>query len=377
MLSSRRSQALYNIFYKYLEKHAESLQEVIEYVFLETFTKRKITTMVGLRLLEKLIRLDQSQKFKACVYKALRKPMIRLIDYLRNIDLDIKNINSISMWIEDIFTKNYDLKSILQTNFHQIYDFRLMLDKGVCHDLFIFEANDTETKKIYNSIFCFSRVAFFFERNIKPQKKAYNFKRMHYNFYSDSMFSKLKENKAYNIDGKESVAAKIKVKVLEQIATIDVQVFFDDFFLVIVHKQDAVEWAKVLFLGKHKYIRMKLTDEACIQINTIIDRKTSYILLDNHSRAKNVYAIMKSKKKSAIMQELTLFSENVEALQALLRRHKATDSFDILTRNFNHNKYIKASRSRAPPTPKGFSKPLYSRTGGAGPSPAKWAPRKG
>lgn len=338
---------------------------MIEYIFLETFTKRKITTMVGLRLLEKLIRLDQSQKFKAWIYKSLRKPLVRLIDYLRNIDLDIKNINSISMWIEDIFTKNYDLKSIISGNFHQIYDFRLQLDKGVCHDLFLFEANDTETRKIYNSIFSFSRVAFFFERNIKPQKKAYNFKRMHYNFYAGSIFSKLKENKSYNIDGKESVAAKIKVKVQEKIATIDVEVFLDDFYLVIVHKQDAIEWAKILFLGKHKYIRMKLTDEACIQINTIIDRKTSYILFDNHTRAKHVYAIMKSKKKSAIMQELTLFSENVEALQGLLRRHKSTDSFDILTRNFNHNKYVKASRSKS--QQKDFSKPIYSKNPEQGP----------
>lgn len=302
--------------------------------------------MVGLRLLEKLIRLDQSQRFKACVYKRMRKPLMRLIDYLRNIDLDIKNINSISMWIEDIFTKNYDLKRIILSNFHQIYDFRLVVDKIFCHDLFLFEANDTESKKIYNSIFLFSRIAFFFERNIKPQKKNYNFKRMYYSFYSGSIFSKLKENKSYNIDGKESVAAKIKVKIQEKIATIDVEVFLDDFYLVIVHKEDAIEWAKILFLGKHKYIRMKLTDEACIQINTIIDKKTSYILFNNHTRAKHVYAIMKSKKKSAIMRELTVFSENVEALQGLLKRHGSTDSFDILTRNFNHNQYIKASQNK-------------------------------
>lgn len=317
--------------------------------------------MVGLRLLEKLIRLDQSQKFKACVYRAMRKPLMRLIDYLRNIDLDIKNINSISMWIEDIFTKNYDLKRIILSNFHQIYDFKLQVDKSFCHDLFLFEANDTDSKKIYNSIFLFSRIAFFFERNIKPQKKNYNFKRMYYSFYSGSIFSKLKENKSYNIDGKESVAAKIKVKIKEKIATIDVEVFLDDFYLVIVHKEDAIEWAKILFLGKHKYIRMKLTDEACIQINTIIDKKTSYILFDNHTRAKHVYAIMKSKKKSAIMRELTVFSENVEALQGLLKRHGSTDSFDILTRNFNHNQYIKASQNKEVlSVGKEFQKPKHS-----------------
>ena len=43
------------------------------------------------------------------------------------------------------------------------------------------------------------------------------------------------------------------------------------------------------------------------------------------------------------MRELTVFSENVEALQGLLKRHGSTDSFDILTRNFNHNQFIKAS----------------------------------
>jgi hypothetical protein len=361
-LSSRRNQGLFNIFYKYLLKHSDSLQAILEYIFLETFTKRKITIMVGLRLLEKLIRLDQSQKFKAHVYKSLRKPLMRLIDYLRNIDLDIKNINSISMWIEDIFTKNYDLKRIIQTNFHQIYDFRLQLDKTFNHDLFLYEANDTENKKIYNSIFLFSRVAFFFERNIKPQKRNYNFKRMYYNFYSGSIFSKLKENKSYNIDGKESVAAKIKVKIQEKIATIDVEVFLDDYYLVIVHKEDAIEWAKILFLGKHKYIRMKLTDEACIQINTIIDKKTSYILFDTHTRAKHVYAIMKSKKKSSIMRELTVFSENVEALQGLLKRHGSTDSFDILTRNFNHNQYIKSSNPKPLPPTLGTDFPKHSKS---------------
>lgn len=364
MLSSRRNQGLFNIFYKYLVRHAESLQAIIDYIFLETFTKRKITIMVGLRLLEKLIRLDQSQKFKACVYRALRKPMMRLIDYLRNIDLDIRNINSISMWIEDIFTKNYDLKRIIQSNFHQIYDFRLQLDKAFNHDLFLFEANDTEPKKIYNSIFLFSRVAFFFERNIKPQKRNYNFKRMYYNFYSGSIFSKLKENKSYNIDGKESVAAKIKVKIQEKIATIDVEVFLDDFYLVIVHKEDGIEWAKILFLGKHKYIRMKLTDDSCIQINTIIDKKTSYILFDNPTRAKHVYAIMKSKKKSSIMRELTVFSENVEALQSLLKRHNSTDSFDILTRNFNHNKYVRSSQSKPVPPSMGTEFPPTRKSQG-------------
>lgn len=178
--------------------------------------------MVGLRLLEKLIRLDQSQKFKAVIYKAIRRPLMKLIEYLRNIDLDIRNINSISMWIEDIFTKNYDLKKVLQSNLHQVYDFRLSLDKSFCHDLFLYESNDTNNKKIYNSIFLFSRLGFFFERNFKPQKRNYNFKRMYYNFYNTSIFSKLKENSSYNIDDRESFPAKIKVNIEDKLTTLDV-----------------------------------------------------------------------------------------------------------------------------------------------------------
>lgn len=202
-------------------KHSGSIQSIVDYIFLETFTKRKITILVGLRLMEKLIRLDQSQKFKAVIYKAIRKPLMKLIQFLRNIDLDIRNINSISMWIEDIFTKNYDIKKILHANLSQIYDFRLSTDRSFCHDLFLYESNDSTKKKIYNSIFLFSRVAFFFERNFKPQKRHYNFKEMYYNFYNSSLFSKLKENKSYNIDGKESIPAKIKVKIQDKIATID------------------------------------------------------------------------------------------------------------------------------------------------------------
>ena len=127
-------------------------------MFIESFSKRKITIMVGLRILEKLIRLDQSQKFKGQVYTCLRKPFNKLIEFLRNIDLDIKNINSISVWIENIFTKNFDLKNILLVNLYSIYDFRMTVEPWVCHELFIFENNDNNDKKIYNSIFLFSRI---------------------------------------------------------------------------------------------------------------------------------------------------------------------------------------------------------------------------
>lgn len=147
---------------------------------------------------------------------------MKLIKEIRNIDLNIKNINSISMWIEDIFTKSFDMKKVLQSNLHQVYDFRLSVDKSFCHDLFLYETNDTKKQKIYNSIFLFSRVGFFFERNFKAQKKDYNLKRMYYNFYNSSVFSKMKENKSYNINGKKSVPAQIRVKTSTKIVNIDV-----------------------------------------------------------------------------------------------------------------------------------------------------------
>ena len=195
---------------------------IIDYIFLETFTKRKVTLMVALRLLEKLIRSDTSSKFLDNAYKSFRKPLIKLMDYLNNIELETKNINNISMWIEDIFTKSYDLKKVIQVNNYQIYDFKLFVQKNVNHHLFLFENNDSVNKKVYNSIFLFSRIAYFFERNFRPIQKTYNFKRMYNNFYGSSLFSRFKESKSYNIDGRESVAAKIKVVVNDKIATIDV-----------------------------------------------------------------------------------------------------------------------------------------------------------
>ena len=115
----------------------------------------------------------------------------------------------------------------------------------------------------------------------------------------------------------------------------------DDFYLVIVLKEDKVEWAKILLLGKHKYIHMKLIEDNCIQISTIIDKKTSYIIFENNARAKYVYSQMRAKKKSAIMKELTIFSDNVESLQKLLKTNNSTDSFDILTKTFNYNQFSK------------------------------------
>lgn len=126
------------------------------------------------------------------------------------------------MWIEDIFTKQYNYKKVLEENFNVVYDFRLNIEKAACHDLFIYETYDSNNKKIYNSIFLFSQVAFFFERNYKPQKKLFNFKKMYIHFYSSSIFCRFKENKTYNIQGKEFFAGKIKVKIQETIATIDV-----------------------------------------------------------------------------------------------------------------------------------------------------------
>lgn len=210
------------IFMQYMQQNPDALCNIVDYIFVETMTKRKITIVVALRLLGKLIRLDQSQWFKGVVYQRLRVKLMKLISYLRNIDLDVKNINSISMWIEDIFTKHYDIKKILEENFNIIYDFRLNVKKNACHDLFIYESYDSVNKKIYNSIFLFCQVAFFFERNYKPQRKMFNFKKMYHNFYSTSIFCRFKENKTYNIKGKEFFAGKIKVKIQETIATIDV-----------------------------------------------------------------------------------------------------------------------------------------------------------
>lgn len=207
---------------EYMKQNPDSLCNIVDYIFIETMTKRKITIVVALRLLGKLIRLDQSQHFKGVVYKRLRENLIKLISFLRNIDLDVKNINSISMWIEDIFTKQYNYKKVLEENFNVVYDFRLNIEKAACHDLFIYETYDSNNKKIYNSIFLFSQVAFFFERNYKPQKKLFNFKKMYIHFYSSSIFCRFKENKTYNIQGKEFFAGKIKVKIQETIATIDV-----------------------------------------------------------------------------------------------------------------------------------------------------------
>lgn len=221
-LKSTKNQDLYIIFHSFVQKNIHIIQSIIDYLFIETFTKRKITVMVSLRILEKLIRLDQSQKFKAQVYSSLRKPLNKLIEYLRNIDLDIKNINSISVWIENIFTKNFDLKNILLLNLPLVYDFRLSVNSSFCHELFIFENNDNNNKRIYNSIFLFSRIGYFFERNFKSQQKKFNFKRMYLNFYASSPFSKLKESKSYSIDGKESFPAKIKVKIQNEIKSIDV-----------------------------------------------------------------------------------------------------------------------------------------------------------
>ena len=115
----------------------------------------------------------------------------------------------------------------------------------------------------------------------------------------------------------------------------------DDFYLAVVHKEDKLKWAKILLLSKHKYIRMKLIEEKCIQINTIVDKKTSYIIFENGNRAKHVYLKMKSYKKSTIMKELTIFSENVEAVQKLLKTNSSTDGFDILTKTFSFNNFSK------------------------------------
>lgn len=347
VMSPRRSQLALEIFLKFLRKNPDCLQMIVDYLFLETNAKRKITLMVSLRLLEKLIRLDQSQTLKARVYEYLRVPLGRLIRQLRDIDLDMRNINSISMWIEDIFTVHHDLKRVVRANLAQVYDFGLHVHKKTCHDLFLLESYDTPAKRIYNSIFLFSRIAYFFERNMKPQKKAYNFRRMHYNFYSQSVFSKFRANSSYNISSGSPVHAQIKVGLGDQVVNVAVEVFLDDFYLVIIQRQDAVRWAKVLFLAKHKYLRAKLMDDTCIQVNTIIDKKTSFILFEKASLAKEVYVSMKSKKKSVIMHELTVFSENVEALQALLDQHESTETFDILTRNFNYNQCVTKSKGKS------------------------------
>lgn len=304
---------------------------MIQYIFLETFSKRKVTVMVGLRLLEKLSRLDTTWAFKKRVYEELRKPLARLIGAVRNIDLHIGNVNAVSRWIEDIFTKNYDLKKVILSNLPQIYDFGLQLDQQICHDLLLFDNNDSEDKRIYNSIFLLSRIVYFFERNMKPARKMYNFWNMYYNFYSGSIYSKLKENKSYNIDDQRSVPARIRVKSQGRVSTIEVEVFVDDFYVVIVYKENAFEWAKILFLAKQKDIRMKLSEDACISIHTIVDRKICYILFESDAYARKVYTLLKKKKKSIIMRELTLFSENVEALKRLLHRNKSTESFDIPT----------------------------------------------
>ena len=79
-----------------------------------------------------------------------------------------------------------------------------------------------------------------------------------------------------------------------------------------------------------------MSDDKCIQINTLIDKKTSFILFKSSIRAKHVYTLMNSNKKTAIMKELTIFSENVELLQLLLRKNKTTESFDIITKNYQN-----------------------------------------
>lgn len=100
----------------------------------------------------------------------------------------------------------------------------------------------------------------------------------------------------------------------------------------------------MLFLGKHKYIRMKLMSDNSIQINTILDKKTSYILFESSKQARKVYTMIKSKKKEAIMKELTMFSENVEAFQEMLHSNLSTDTFDIITRTFRKNKGPKTTK---------------------------------
>ena len=86
---------------------------------------------------------------------------------------------------------------------------------------------------------------------------------------------------------------------------------------------------------------MKLIDRRCIQINTMLDQKTSYIIFQREDKAKIVYSHLKLRKKSAIMKELTTFSENVEALHNLLKANTSTESFDIMTKTFNNIQLVK------------------------------------
>ena len=72
---------------------------------------------------------------------------------------------------------------------------------------------------------------------------------------------------------------------------------------------------------------MKISEEKCIQINTIIDKQTSYIMFENSAKTKHVYAILKYKKKTIIMKELTIFSENVKDLQKLIEENTSIKSF--------------------------------------------------
>lgn len=88
-----------------------------------------------------------------------------------------------------------------------------------------------------------------------------------------------------------------------------------------------------------------------IQINTILDKKTSYILFESSKQARKVYTMIKSKKKEAIMKELTTFSENVEAFQELLDKNTSTETFDIITRTFKKNKGPKTGKFKMPKRP--------------------------
>lgn len=198
------------------------LHNVIEYLFLETFTKRKITIIILLRIFDKMVKLDQFNALKKFIFENIKSKLKKLISSIKKYDINQQNLFPLLVWLENIFTKNYDLQIITSLNSPLIYDYKLEISPSICHELFIPENNNSPSRKFYNDLFLFSRFGYFIQRNYVGTRNFPIFKKMYYYFYSQSPFASLKQSKTFSIKNKESFPAQIKLKINGTFHVIDV-----------------------------------------------------------------------------------------------------------------------------------------------------------